>query len=692
MKIAVCTPSRGLVGSRTIEAVLANLAGHESVGWFLSHDKPIPECAEDVVERALAAGADAVWSIEEDVVPPAGALDASLALLAAGSAIAAVDYPVVQGLGCLSRDAKGDILWVGLGCTLISRAAFEAVRRPWFRSVDGRAYGGHDIYFCREVMRAGLRIEQVPGMVAKHVRLIALGKSGTNMGCHEMTVLDRISRPYVERRTSERLTFDPPGTVVLVPWRADGGERDRLWTWCRDWWERTFDVPIIEGTHEGPAPFTRGIAVNRAAAAAGDWTVAIIMDADTIPDPERVREAVSRAHLTGQMVLPYDDRRELEPGETELVMHGSPFLPAMGRDYGAALSGAVVVSRRLWDVVGGFDESFVGWGAEDNDFADACRRTGGEIVHLPGPVYHLHHERHPDATETSPVLQANRRRWKQKRAAWQDWRTLYKAHRPTVSNTPAGGRIPPILHRVVIGLEPDDARRWWARFGELHPTWDLRTHALPFDPKAWPLTSWLFPHTVHPAQLSDFIRLEALWNDGGVYVDWDIEPLRPLDPLLPLEGFVGWALPHIAGNGVLGFRPHHPAVGRALDLAMAAFVADRENLISVGPVAMTEATKGRVDVLMLPPQSFYAAGHVADPAQTEGQYADQPWVYVVHWGGGSWKDEHPWKPAHESPVARVAVKHAERQRVRAEQRARYLAEQERLRAARRERMAQRTAV
>ncbi len=683
MKIAVATPSRGRVDSRTIEAVMANVAGHEFVGWFLSHDLPIPDCAENVVERALAAGADAVWMVEEDTVPPLGGLDASLKLLSHGFSVAAIDYPILQGVGCLSRDAKGEILWVGFGCTLISREALEKVQRPWFRIVDGRAYGGHDIYFCREVLRAGLLIGQVPDMIAKHVRLIALGKNGTNMGCHQVNILDRIDRQYSEKPPAPRLTLDP-GTVILVPRRADGGERDRLWTFCRDWWERTVEVSIFEGIHDGPDLFSRSIAVNRAAKLAGDWQTAVIMDADTIPDPERLREAVTHARLTGQMVLPFDDRRELNPEETEGVLHGAPWAMPMGRPFGTGtVSGAVVVNRRLWDVVGGFDEGFVGWGAEDNDFADACTRTGGAIVKLPGPLWHLHHARHVDATDSSPVLQANRLRWRQKRSKWMDWQTLYREQKSVVHHAEGSGRIPPILHRVVIGLEPDDARRWWAKFGELHPTWDLRTHSLPFDPKEWPLTSWLFPHTVHPAQLADFIRLEALWNDGGVYVDWDIEPYRPFDPLLPLEGFVGWAHERIAANGVMGFRPHHPAVGAALDLAFANFAKDRENMISVGPVAITESVRGRADVLMLPPQSFYSAGIVANPAQKEGEYTDSPWVYVVHWGHGTWKQEHPWKPEHEGRIDPTTERQRQREEARQQRVAERLAVRERQRLARR---------
>lgn len=650
MRIAVATPSRGLVGSRTIEAVLRELAGTESVGWFLTHDLPIPDCAERAAEMALTAGADAVWFVEEDVVPPVGALAASLRLLADGYAVAAVDYPVRQGTGCIARATDGSIAWVGLGATLISRSAFEALDGPWFRTERG--YGGHDILFCRRVLEAGMRIGQVPDMIAQHVRLEALGSPGTNAGCHKMTILDRIDRPYSEGQPispvgSRRAV--PEGTVILVPRRADGGERDRLWTFCRAWWERTFDARIVEGSHE-EGPFCRSVALNRAAAAAGEWTVALIVDADTIPDPNLVTQALRRAVETGQMVLPYDDRRELTPAETEAVLHGATPTPTMGRDFGPAVSGAVVVSRRLWDAVGGFSEEFVGWGAEDNDFADACERTGGKLIRIPGALWHLHHARAADATEGSPILQANRRRWQERRRTWRDLPSAYRSRTRPEGDGHAGERIPAILHRVVIGAEPEQSARWWAGFRALHPAWELRTHRLPFALRDWPLSAWVLPHTVHPAQLSDFIRLEALWREGGVYVDWDMEPYRPFDPLLPLEGFVGWALPHLAANGVMGFRPRHPAVARAIELASERFMADRENLIMVGPGAITDACRDRTDVLMLPPETFYSAGHVANTEQQEGQFAPRPWVYAAHWGFGSWKTEHPWRPEHERAI------------------------------------------
>jgi hypothetical protein len=56
-----------------------------------------------------------------------------------------------------------------------------------------------------------------------------------------------------------------------------------------------------------------------------------------------------------------------------------------------AVSGVIVVPRRVWDAVDGFDEGFVGWGWEDIAFARACELAGG-IERVDGPAWHLNHE------------------------------------------------------------------------------------------------------------------------------------------------------------------------------------------------------------------------------------------------------------------------------------------------------------
>ncbi|HUV09937.1 MAG TPA: hypothetical protein VMX12_03095 [Acidimicrobiia bacterium] len=216
MRYAVATPSRGTVHSRTIEAVLANVAEVDGfAGWVFTHDQPIPDCDELAAERALATGADLVWFVEEDVIPPAGALRASIRVLEEFD-VAGVDYPVgapSEAWGCMVR--RGDeILWCGLGATLVPRYVFERLARPWFstdtrylrvrgewephpaRRSNAERYGQQDIYFSMQLRAAGMRIGAVPGMTAGHAKVERYGGQGTNVGWHTISVRERIDRQY----------------------------------------------------------------------------------------------------------------------------------------------------------------------------------------------------------------------------------------------------------------------------------------------------------------------------------------------------------------------------------------------------------------------------------------------------------------------------------------------------------------
>lgn len=221
MSYAVLTPSRGLIHSRTVEAVLANIATLSGcVGWFVTHDLPIPDAHETLVERGLAADAEYVWLVEEDVIPPLDALTASMRLLFDGYDIAAIDYPVGNPedcWGCAVKDRDGDVAWCGTGCTLVPRRVLEALPRPWFsteyrwvsrngmygpwekqRRSEGNAqtYGHQDIYFCMQAREAGFRIGLVPDQLARHAYVVRTGTAGSNVGTHLVGIRDRIKHQW----------------------------------------------------------------------------------------------------------------------------------------------------------------------------------------------------------------------------------------------------------------------------------------------------------------------------------------------------------------------------------------------------------------------------------------------------------------------------------------------------------------
>lgn len=442
--------------------------------------------------------------------------------------------------------------------------------------------------------------------------------------------------------------------VILVPRRDDNGPRDELWAWCKGWWEREQShMPVIEGYHTDGL-FNRSAAVNRAAKLAGDWDVAVIIDSDVICDATRVKEAVRIAHETGSMVLPHDTRKDLSQLGAQAVRDGydGPWegsvpgfrrQPFVHREYSAAnghpsVSSVVVVPRRLWDTIGGFDEDFRGWGYEDTAFAAAAETFGG-IIRMSGEVWHFWHPTAREGKRGTPSWSHNASKGQRYRTAIGNPEAIraLQAEGRKVDTTPLPGGIPRILHRTVPETPDPVADGWWAMFEEMHPDWELVTHRDPLDPAEWPETSDLWAACSSGAQLADLIRLEALWRWGGVYVDSDVQPLRPLDSLLAVSAFAGYEDRNSVPNAVLGASAGHPAIRACLDLIRTRIPGPTWE---AGPGVTTEVFRGRSDVVLLPPEALYPV-HYKDKALHLGSFdpACHPWAFTLHHWAGSWLPE-----------------------------------------------------
>ena len=54
------------------------------------------------------------------------------------------------------------------------------------------------------------------------------------------------------------------------------------------------------------------------------------------------------------------------------------------------------------------------------------------------------------------------------------------------------------------------------------------------------------------AFVSDYVRLYALYNEGGIYMDTDVEVLKPIDRFLSLPAFSGYQNPTHCLTGIMG--------------------------------------------------------------------------------------------------------------------------------------------
>jgi len=67
------------------------------------------------------------------------------------------------------------------------------------------------------------------------------------------------------------------------------------------------------------------------------------------------------------------------------------------------------------------------------------------------------------------------------------------------------------------------------------------------------------------AFVSDYVRLHALYTHGGIYLDTDVEIVKPLDPLLKHEAFSGFEDEVYLQSGTMGAENGHPWIKELLE-------------------------------------------------------------------------------------------------------------------------------
>lgn len=232
MRVAVILPSRGLMFSQTADEILQNLKGIPHKIYF-AHKLPIPDCFEVPTNRALDdPEVTHLWFVEDDMVFKPDCLKKMLEL---DKAVVTADYPTTEYGGGAVFKLKGQIIWGGTGCTLVKRAVFDELKKPYFRTdicwniknfgdffklvaiprgeVDD-GYGLHDVNFYINLYRLGIPVHDAGFKVAQR-KLKALGKAGTNNGAHQIDLWKKIKRDDLLKK-AKKWPIEPRGSLTPV--------------------------------------------------------------------------------------------------------------------------------------------------------------------------------------------------------------------------------------------------------------------------------------------------------------------------------------------------------------------------------------------------------------------------------------------------------------------------------------------
>jgi inositol phosphorylceramide mannosyltransferase catalytic subunit len=133
----------------------------------------------------------------------------------------------------------------------------------------------------------------------------------------------------------------------------------------------------------------------------------------------------------------------------------------------------------------------------------------------------------------------------------------------------AAYRIPKKIHMIWFGSKPPQfVQQMFQSWKNYHPGWEVKLWTEE-DANQYPITNLkAFRKAKNYGEKSDIFRYEILEREGGIYVDADFECLQPFDTLCKTSDFftgVGYTrAPPFVYNGLIGTRPHHPIMQRAI--------------------------------------------------------------------------------------------------------------------------------
>ncbi len=224
---------------------------------------------------------------------------------------------------------------------------------------------------------------------------------------------------------------------------------------------------------------------------------------------------------------------------------------------------------------------------------------------------------------------------------WHRWATLNEQ----TGNVAGTERIPRIIHTSWFGGAemPDLAKACMDTWREQLPgyriqVWDESNmdplaHGPAFVRDAYRARKWAF--------VTDWMRLRALYWEGGIYLDTDVQVLRRLDRFLTHRAFTGHEADRWMLSATMGAEPLHPWVKMLLDHYGTAAFSETPNTQVV-----TRLSEGWVErkrdgyaylrggVVVYPTDFFTPFDHQAlKPTPTDR-------THTIHHFAGSWLGRH----------------------------------------------------
>lgn len=205
--------------------------------------------------------------------------------------------------------------------------------------------------------------------------------------------------------------------------------------------------------------------------------------------------------------------------------------------------------------------------------------------------------------------------------------------------------IPKIIHYCWFGNKPMPDRECrcmesWTKFlPEFRiMRWDEESfdiNSSKFVRQAYDMKKWAF--------VADYVRLWALKKYGGIYLDTDIEILRPFEDLLQYKAFGGFETDNVVQTGVIGSEENGDFINIIFNYYLNAYFVNQDGSLNSKPNSaifaeilqkrgiQTLNTRISNEIIELFPSEYFCP---IDQSTWEIRTTEK--TYCIHYLSGSW--------------------------------------------------------
>ena len=160
-------------------------------------------------------------------------------------------------------------------------------------------------------------------------------------------------------------------------------------------------------------------------------------------------------------------------------------------------------------------------------------------------------------------------------------------------------------------------------------------YAVPFTKEAYELKKYAF--------VSDYVRLFALVNEGGIYLDTDVEIIKPFYQFIKYQAFGSFETPNVVQTGVVGSVANGVLVKK-----MFSYYQDKKFVLADGSLNQVPNSKILTDILLdeglvlnnsqqsLPSFELFPTDYFCPINQATQEITVTENTYCIHYLSGSW--------------------------------------------------------